>query len=218
MISQIWALIKKDILLDWRQQFNMFATLLFMASVIFIIVYATQRKAAGLWNAMLWVILLLVAHNAVAKNFQHASDRQRLYYYTIVDPVTALLAKYIYNAVVLMILSVITYFAFTFYSDFNPVEEVGLFIFVLFLAALGFSIILTFTSMIAAATSDRSTLLAILSFPILLPILMLLMKLSQHCIGLIPDASYMIDIWMLMAIDLLLIGLSIILYPYLWKG
>lgn len=218
MINQIWALIKKDILLDWRQQFNLAAVVLFMASIIFIIVYATQSKTVGLWNAMLWVILLFVAHNSVAKNFQQSSDRQRIYLYSIVHPIAALLAKYIYNAVVLLILFFIAYLGFSVFSGLNPVKELGLFCLVLLLGAFGFSIILTFTSSIAAAANDRSTLLAILSFPIILPILMLLLKLSQHCVGLIPDSSYMTDILMLVAIDLLLVGLSLILYPYLWKG
>jgi len=215
--NQIIALVRKDLLLDWRQQFSLMSVVLYLASTIFIVVLSTQSENPALWNALLWIVILFVANNAVAKNFSQDSDRQRIYYYTIADPIAVLAAKYIYNTIVLLILNVLAYLGFIIFTGVDPVRLHGIFFLCLFLGAVGFSIVFTFTSAIAQASNNKHTLLAILSFPLIIPMLLLLFKLSQHSIGLNMDTSYQTDILMLAAIDLLLIGISLLLFPFLWK-
>jgi len=217
MGKQVWALIKKDLLLDWRQQFSLASVILYMAATIFIVVMATQSENAALWNALLWIIILFVSNSAVAKNFSQDSDRQRLYYYSICNPIAVLIAKYLYNALILAILSVMAYLGLRIFTGIDPVRDHGLFCIILLLASIGFSTIFTFTSSIALVSNNRHTLLAILSFPVIIPMLLLLIKLSQHSMGINFDTSYMTDIFMLLAIDMLLIGVSFLLFPFLWK-
>lgn len=215
--NQILALVRKDLLLDWRQQFSFASVVLYLASTIFIIVLSTQSENPGLWNALLWIVILFVANNAVAKNFAQDAERQRLYYYTIADPIAVLSAKYIYNTLVLLLLNVLAYIGLRVFTGVDPVRLYDIFFLCLFLGSVGFSIVFTFTSAIAQASNNKHTLLAILSFPVLIPMLLLLFKLSQHSLGMIMDTSYKTDILMLAAIDLLLIGISLLLFPFLWK-
>ncbi|MBT8219226.1 MAG: heme exporter protein CcmB [Bacteroidia bacterium] len=216
MLKEIKALIQKDLLLDWRQRFSLASVILYLACTIFIVVIATQSNNPGLWNAVFWIVVLFVSSNAVAKSFIQESDRQRIYYYTLANPIAVLTSKYIYNTLILFVLSMIAFGLLTFFT-INPVRLNGLFFLTLFLGATGFSIVFTFTSSIASAASNRNTLLAILSFPLLLPMLFTLLKLSQQSLGLITDTSYETDILILVAIDLLLVGVSFLLFPYLWK-
>lgn len=217
MGKQILALVKKDLLLDWRQQFSLASVILYMAATIFIVVMATQSDNVPLWNALLWIIILFVANGAVAKNFSQDSARQRIYYYTICNPIAILIAKYIYNALILLFLSALAYLGMTIFTGLDPIRDHALFLIILFLASIGFSTIFTFTSSIASASNNQHTLLAILSFPVIIPTLLLLIKLSQHSMGVNFDTSYMTDIFMLLAIDMLLIGVSFLLFPFLWK-
>ena len=215
--KQVLALVKKDLLLDWRQQFSLASVILYMAATIFIVVMATQSNNAALWNALLWIIILFVANGAVAKNFSQDSARQRIYYYSICNPIAVLVAKYIYNALILMILSALAYLGMSIFTGLDPVRDHGLFFVILLLASIGFSTIFTFTSSIASASNNQHTLLAILSFPVIIPTLLLLNKLSQHSMGINFDTSYLTDILMLLAIDMLLVGVSFLLFPFLWK-
>jgi heme exporter protein B len=70
---------------------------------------------------------------------------------------------------------------------------------------------------ISSKADNNSTLLAILSFPLVIPILMTLIKLSVGATGVLEDTSVIQDIGILIAIDLMLAGLALVLYPFLWK-
>jgi heme exporter protein B len=59
--------------------------------------------------------------------------------------------------------------------------------------------------------------MAILSFPVILPVLMTLMRLSAIALRLIQDTSYQRDIINLLAIDVILLTLTFVLFPFIWK-
>ena len=97
------------------------------------------------------------------------------------------------------------------------VKEVGLFAIILFLGSVGFSIAFTFIAAIAAKANNSATLMAIMGFPVVIPILLTLVKLSANALRLIQDSGYWRDISILLAIDVILLTLVIILFPYLWR-
>ena len=59
--------------------------------------------------------------------------------------------------------------------------------------------------------------MAILGFPIVIPILMELVKVSQNAMPGSFDSSINEDIMILLAIDLLLGGAALMLFPFLWR-
>jgi heme exporter protein B len=57
-----------------------------------------------------------------------------------------------------------------------------------------------------------------LSLPVLLPILLIMVKITAVSIGILEDTSLETDFIILLGIDMLSIGLSLILFPYLWRN
>ena len=70
----------------------------------------------------------------------------------------------IYNALILGLLSILTFVAFGFVAG-NPVKDYWQFALALFMGSLGFSIVFTFVSAIATKADNSGTLMAILRFP-----------------------------------------------------
>jgi heme exporter protein B len=165
---------------------------------------------------LFWIIALFAAINAVVKSFVQESGTRQLYYYTLANPTILLLSKIIYNAILLFVLMLLTYICLSFIAG-NPVVDNGLFFLALSLGAVGFSVAFTFISAISAKASNGATLMAILSFPVVLPILLILIKLSAQALRLLQDTSIQKDIFILVGIDAILIALSFVLFPYLWK-
>jgi heme exporter protein B len=161
-------------------------------------------------------VLLFASVNAIVKSFVQESGARQLYYYTLVSPLSVLLAKVLYNVGLLLCISLLIWGALAFVSS-NPVRDEALFLFAIFLGSSGLAITFTFISAISAKADNNATLLAILGFPLVVPILMTLVKLSANALGLLHDTAWEKDILALAAIDLLLLGAAFILFPFLWR-
>ena len=116
----------------------------------------------------------------------------------------------------LTVLCVLTFGVFGVVAG-QPVKEIPLFITTLMLGSLGFSITLTFISAIAGKANNGSTLMAIMGFPVVIPILILLVKLTATALRLIQDTSNWKDMVSLLAIDTILLALAFALFPFLWR-
>lgn len=209
-------LLHKEFLLEFRQRYAISGIVLYVFSMVFVVYIASIRVTPPVWNVLFWLIILFASINAVVKSFVQESGARQLYYYQLADPVALLLAKIIYNTFLLLALSVLAFAAYSLVAG-NPVKDWGLFALVLALGSLGFSIAFTFIASIAAKANNSATLMAILSFPVILPILLTLVRLSSIALRLIQDTSYTRDILNLLAIDAILITLTFVLFPYIWK-
>jgi heme exporter protein B len=70
---------------------------------------------------------------------------------------------------------------------------------------------------ISSKAGNNGALMAVLSFPVIIPLLMVLIKFSKNAMdGLDRTVSYN-EIGVLVAINLIVISASIILFPFLWR-
>lgn len=215
--KEIQYLIEKEFRLELRQKYALNSILLYVISTIFIS-YLSFRVVdhPATWNALFWIILLFAAVNALSKSFSLESKGNILYQYTLVSPQAVILSKTIYNILLLLLLSLVCY---TFYSIFigNLVQDQFIFIAALILGSIGFSSILTMIAAIATKTNNNFALMAILSFPLMIPLLITLIQVSKNAVdGLAPSVSYDY-LLVLVFLDLIVILLGYLLFPYLWR-
>jgi heme exporter protein B len=184
--------------------------------MVFVVYIASIKVQPQVWNVLFWLIVLFASINAVVKSFVQESGARQLYYYQIADPSMLLLAKIIYNTLLLLVISLLSFGTYSLVAG-NPVKDMALFSLTVALGSVGFSIAFTFIASIAAKANNSATLMAILSFPVILPILLTLIRLSQISLRLLQDTSYKKDIINLLAIDAILLTLTFVLFPFIWK-
>lgn len=221
MLKEITVLIKKELTLEWRQKYALNGILLYVVSAVFITYLSVGAKQGNLsaptWNALYWIIILFSSVNAVAKSFMQEHQGRQLYYYMIASPEAIILSKIIYNSLLTLVLALLGYLVFSIILG-NPVQDQGMFLLNLVLGALGFSACLTMVSGIASKASNNATLMAILSFPVIIPILLMAISISKNAIdGLDPSVS--VDkLISLLAINAIVSVTAFILFPYLWRS
>lgn len=216
IVSEVLFLLKKDLLLEWRQKYALSGILLYVFSAVFIVYISTGDLRAPVWNIIFWIMILFASVNAVLKSFVQENSQRQLYYYQLAHPIAIILSKIVYNIGLLFLLSTLTFIAMTVVFE-SPVKNLQLFWLILFLGSVGFSITFTFVSAIATKADNSSTLMAILTFPIVIPILGTLIRLSANALGIISQTNYQNDVYILLAIDGILLGLAILLFPFLWR-
>ena len=211
----IYTLIKKDLLLEVRQQYSFYGILLYIIATIFVLYMTVREPEPKVWNGLCWMIQLFICINAVAKSFLQETRGRMLYFYSIVNPRDFILAKLVFNSVLMLLMSFLSIILFSLFLG-NPVQKALPFIGLVLLGGWSLSLVFTFLSAIAAKAQQNAAIMAILGFPIIIPQLMLLMQLANTVFSDKTGIAFS-TLLLIVALDVLVVMLAVILFPFLWK-
>lgn len=214
--KQITSLVAKDILLEWRSKYAINGILLYVVSTVFVCFQTFKSVDTLVWNALFWIILLFASINAISRSFVQESQHRQLYYYSIVSAKAIILSKIIYNILLLIFLSTIAYIIYSVVFK-NPVGDPLLYFVAVLLGSVSFASVFTMVSAISSKTGNNSTIMAILSFPVIIPLLIVLINLSQNALRGAELAESYPDLGVLVAINIITTTVSLLLFPYLWR-
>ena len=216
LFKEVKYLLIKDWILEWRQKYALNGIVLYVASTVFIVHLSFLQIQPAVWITLFWIIMLFASVNAITKSFIQESGNRFLYYYTIVRPEAVILAKMLYNTGLMLLLGIISLFFYAIVAG-NPIVNYPLFFISLVLWSVGFSISFTLISSIAAKTESNMAIMSILSFPVIIPILIMLIKLSQKSLIENNMVKYQSEIVILLALDAILISVAFLLFPFIWR-
>jgi heme exporter protein B len=220
-MNQLKTLIGKEITLEWRQRYALNGMVLYIVSTVFVCYLSFKLKSNQLnpitWNTLFWIILLFTAVSAIAKSFTQERAGRLLYYYTLASPQAIILSKILYNSGLMLLLSLLGFGFYAFVMG-NPVGDLPMYLLSIVLGSVGFATTLTLVAGIASKADNNGALMSILSFPLVLPMLLMVMKLAKNALDGLDRSASADEIWVLLALDMLVIALSYILFPYLWRS
>jgi len=217
--SQLYGLIKKEFTLEFRQKASLGGVLVYVVSTIFISALSFNKIIEPrTWNALFWIIFLFSAVTICGKSFAKESGGAALNNYVLYKPLVFFGSKLIYNFIFLLAMSFITLFFYSWFVDFIDTTNLLLFLVVLILACMGFSAILTLMSAIAAKAENNYSMMSISSFPILIPVLILVLRLGKQAIDGLSWSVSTDFLLILISINAICIVLSLLLFPYLWRA
>ncbi len=215
-VQQLITLIKKDFLLEWRQKHTLFGVMLYVGCTVFVLYMMAGQPESHIWNALFWVAQLFVTVNTVAKSFLQEGEARMRYYFTLVQPVHYILAKMVYSMIMMLVMMLLSLLLFRVLLG-NPIVRPVKFLMVGILGASSLSLLFTFLSAIAAQARQNAALMAILGFPVAVPLLMILSHLSVGTVAPVLQEGWWNMALMMVGMDVLIVGLAVILFPFLWK-
>ena len=218
-MQEIGHFIKKEIKLDWRNRTLIGSILLYVISSVYVANLAFQSSIdLPTWNSLFWLITLFTAFNATSKSFS-SEDRKYFYLYTLISPQKILLAKMIYNILLMLIIGILSLIGFYLFisSQFLNEHNFAWYFVAVMAGSTGLAVILTMISAIASKTGNNNGMMAILGFPVIIPFLLATIKFSGETLigkGIQSTSSSL----MLMGLIIVLVALlSYLLFPYLWR-
>jgi heme exporter protein B len=215
-LQNLYTLLKKDLLLEFRQQYTFFGILLYIASTTFVIYLTMGQPEDKVWNGLYWVTLLFICINAVARSFLQEGKGRMLYFYTISSPVIFIFSKLIFNSFLMILMSGLSLFLFTLLLG-NPLQHGLLFFDISCLGGISLSLVFSFLAAIAAKAAQPAAIMTILGFPLIIPQLLLLMKIANIAFSDIVQNGLPQLVVLLVGFDAMIIVLAYILFPFLWK-
>jgi heme exporter protein B len=220
-MQAILILLQKEFILELRRKSVISGLGLYLFSLVFICYLTFNLRQNSIspttWSALFWLTILFSVVNSVAKSFIGEKKGTLIYYYTVASPQQIIISKFVYNTILCLLISVLGYVLFAVFI-FNPVQDTFTFFIGLLLTSIGFSASLSFISGIAAKANNSNVLMAVLSFPVVISILLMALRLTKNTLdGL--DASVSNDeILNLLAINCIAGALAFILFPYIWRS
>lgn len=211
-------LLKKNLLLEFRQKTALGGVLVYVAGTVFVSALCFRGKVdKPTWNALFWIITLFTSVTISGRGFQKESAGHSLFGYLYYNPSAYVLARCFYNMLFMVVLTALTYFFYAFFIT-NAVGNMPLFLLLLLLAGSGLASVLTLMSAIAARAGGSFALMSILSFPVLMPMILVIIRLGKQAVDGIEWAGVSVNLlFVLLALNAISLALAWLLFPFVWR-
>ncbi len=211
-ITLLW----KDLRTEWRQKHALAGVGLYVGSTVFLIYAMGGRPAPQTWNLLFWIAQLFAAANTVARSFLGEPPARFRYYYTLVRPGTFFLAKSVYAVLLQAVVSALSVVLFSVLLG-APAGGMGRFGIAVAAGTLSLATVFTFLSALSARAGGNAALMAVLGFPLLTPVLMMLSRLALGALTPVVQPGWWGQAASLLGFSGLVLVLGLVLFPYLWK-
>jgi heme exporter protein B len=216
LAKEVKVLLHKELLTEWRQRYAINGMLLYVVSSVFVAFLSFHVVNPSSWNALFWIIMLFTSVSAIAKSFIGESKGRMLYYFTIASPQGVMLSKMIYNTLLMLALSLLCLSVYCMLIG-NMVTNIWAFALAAALGSMGMAGCFTMVSAIASKANNSHVLMPILSFPVILPLLLVTIRVSKKAIDGLDFSTFMMDFGVIFFINFIITSLAYILFPFIWK-
>jgi heme exporter protein B len=173
-----WAVFRKDLRAELRTRYALNAVALFAASTVVALSLGVGFLTAGrnadlplIHAALLWIAVLFAAFTGLARAFvQEEEARTAAALRLAAPPIAVYLGKLLFNLLLLLLLDVLVAALFVVLLHVE-IRSIGLFAALLLAGSLGLVAATTLIAAIIARASAKGALFAVLSFPLLVPLL-----------------------------------------------
>ncbi|MBV6461830.1 MAG: hypothetical protein HJHJAOHD_01964 [Flavobacteriales bacterium] len=217
LLKEIKYLLWQELKLENRQRFAFNGILLYVISTVYVVYISTKGDIQSqTWVSLFWLIMLFASANALQKSFVRENSNRYLYLYTLSSPQGIIISKIIYNCMLTGVVSLLTWLVYSVLMG-DAVSNKWLFLCSLWLGNTGIASLFTFISSISSKSSQNSTLVAVLGFPVLLPLLLTLLRLCNASVMGVSVADAQNYLYVLLALTVIIWAMAYLLFPYLWR-
>ncbi len=222
-LKKLLTIIRKDILIELRTKEMINTMLIFSLTVILISNFAFGKLRTELIHdlapGVLWIAFVFTGMLGMARSFIAEKDKGCLQGMMLApsDWSIIYLGKTISNLIFLLIIEIITIFAFIILFDFLELlnNPMNLFLIIL-IGTFGFVSIGTLLSAISVNSKTREMLLPVLFFPIIIPVLIGSVEATKTLLT--NNQGFWSWIRILSAYDIIFFTVSTLFFNYVIEG
>lgn len=216
MRKQIIAYIQRDLQLEWKQKSIIGSSLIYLVSTVFICMHAFEILDPDTWNALFWIVMIFACLTVVSRSFENETNSLFQYHYHLAKPEVVLVSKMLLNTFYCFALGVVSYLVFSVFLG-NQIQNHTIMGLALLLGGTGLGSLFTLTSALSARINGNLVLTSILSIPILLPLLLVFIQLTERAFSEQSTAFHFKLIGALFFLNVVIVCVSYLLFPYLWR-
>ena len=218
-LTRAIAVLEKDVRLELRSRYAINTLLLFAVSSLLIVAFAvgTSPLSAPIRSVVLWIVILFSAVAGLSHAFASEEERGTILLLQLnARPGSVFAGKLLFNIALTIVMNTVV--AVTFWLVLGLAEaNIGALCIILLLGAIGLAGAMTLISAIIARTPNKGPLFAVLSFPILVPLLMSVVGGTTTALEGGASGELTPEITTLVGFAGVVITASFLLFDFLWK-
>jgi heme exporter protein B len=219
-IVSTWAIVVKDVRSELRTRYALNALLMFVVTSVATILFALRddELSPEILSGMFWVVIFFTAMSGLSRIFVSEEERgTTLTLQLVASPSVVYFGKLIFNCGLTLILSSAVTILYVAVFPAFMIKAITIFTLTIFLGSLGFASAATIIAAIIAKANTKGTLYPVLSFPILIPLLMTVMKATARALDGEMFTAAMGEFQILVSYLMIMIAGSYLLFDYVWK-
>ncbi len=215
-----YSLFKKDWQSELRTRYAINALAMFILVTISVIMFslANEKITEYLTGGLLWVVIFFSAMSGLSRAFVSEEERgTTMTLHLIASPSTIFSGKLIFNVLLVFLMNFALTFLFFILFESFVIKNFLLFTFAFILGNIGIAVSSTIIAAIISKASAKGTLYPVLSFPILLPLILTLLELTKFSMDGNSVGSSLVEIFVLVCYDVIMLTASYLLFEFIWK-
>jgi heme exporter protein B len=218
MIHAIIAVFKKDLYLELRTRYAINTLLAFTGAALLLILFTLRAEQLDPIprSGLVWIVILFAAMAGMARSFVVESDQKTWPLLRLNAHATDVYTgKLLYNFLFLLTLNLFTFVLYLFMLGVSVVNYFYLLTGILF-GALGLAAVTTLTSAMISRADRRGAVFSVLSIPLLVPLLLILTRVTQVALVDGTDPAALNDVMALIGYSGVTITTGILLFDFIW--
>jgi heme exporter protein B len=217
--SRVFWVIQKDLKSEFRTRYSINTIFMFALVTLSVISFSVGQFSLDnrLKASLLWIVIFFSSMAGLAQIFvkeeeSNTSNALKL----VADSNIIFVGKFLFNLILILLLEVIIVPLFIIFVDLT-ISNSLIFLTVLFLSSFGLACSTTIIAAVVAKTNVKGALFAVLSFPILLPLLVVAVKGTQVALLNGNWLSAWNQYIVLFSYAVVMLTLSILLFEFVWE-
>ncbi len=218
-MNKVWAIIKKDIITELRTK-ELFSSMLVFALLVIVIFNFAFGFSAELLDlaapAMLWISFTFAGVLGLSRSFALEKEGNAIIGMLLTPTDRSLIyaGKMISNTIFVFLVGLLMVPMFILFFNYNFLSTLVPLIPVIFLGSVGFVSVGTLFSAMALNTKLREVMLPILLFPIIIPVIVSAVKLSEQVLDGNSILAASFSLKLLVSFDIIFLTACAVIFEY----
>lgn len=200
---------------EWKGKYAIVGAFLYIFTAVLITFLSLPGMDPLQYSAIFWVVVIFTTLQGISKAFMQMRKGSFVFWHQLCSPQVFLGARLLTSALLMLIF---TTFAFAVFSLMHgSISNGGTFLLITLTTGIGISSIFTISSSIATKTDNPGVLLPVLTFPVIMPVVLIGVKAGRKAVEQLDFSTILPELGLLLLFDILIVALGLLLIRFIWK-
>lgn len=210
----------KDANSELRTRYALNALFMFVVTALSVILFSLGSESVSndVLAGMLWVIIFFSSMSGLSRTFVAEEERGTVATLQLMSrPMPVYLGKLLFNFVLTLSLNIVISLLYILFINNFVIQTAAIFWTTILLGSCAIASSSTIIAAIIAKANTKGTLYPVLSFPIMLPLLITVIKATQLSLEGAYFGEALGEFQILVSYTVVIIAVSTVLFEFVWK-